>query len=75
MLTFNNKMKIHLIKILECSLGYTYLKQKKNKIFKRKEMKNTCHDNTNQKKYIIFVLISETTLVQKAFLERNRNMS
>lgn len=37
MLTFNNKMKIHLIKILECSLGYTYLKQKKNKIFKRDE--------------------------------------
>lgn len=38
-------------------------------------MKNTCHDNTKQKKYIIFVLISETTLVQKAFLERKRNMS
>ena len=38
-------------------------------------MKNTFHDNTNPKKYIIFVLISKTTLVQKAFLERNRNMS
>lgn len=47
----------------------------KNKIFKSKGVENIYHDNTNQKKSITFVLILKNTLVQKAFLEINRNIS
>lgn len=44
-------------------------------MFKSKGIESIYNDNTNQKKPTIFMLLSEHTLIPKAFLEINRNIS